>query len=40
MPDVLKFGLRLADEPDVEEAWNQGSMYGHEVGYEAAQSLR
>lgn len=34
--DVLKLGLELA-EPDLEEAWTQGSLWGHDVGYEAAQ---
>ena len=35
--DVLKLGLELA-EPDLEEAWNQGSIWGHDIGYEAAQA--
>ena len=34
--DVLNLGLELA-EPDLEKAWDRGSLWGHDIGYEVAQ---
>ena len=35
MADVLKLGLGLA-EPGLEKAWEDGSIFGYDLGYEIA----